>query len=109
MHMRWAKLPKPGDDYSPLFSGNLRKPTLHDDPKHNWLGVPYSAHVNPVFWKLHGLVDHVIELWLSANGFEEIANDCKGRPGCYQWKTQWVGAPMEADMGTAKAHKHTAH
>jgi hypothetical protein len=38
------------------------------DPKelgvaNDWLGTFFSSHVNPIFWKLHGWVDDLIDRW----------------------------------------------
>lgn len=50
-----------------------------------------SGQVNPHFWKLHGLIDNMLEDWLKAHDKNEIAVDCEGRPKCYQWKGTWLG------------------
>jgi hypothetical protein len=109
MHMRWAPAPKTGDDFSPtdkVFTvKTLIAPVKFDNPgTYHWLGNPYSAHVNPVFWKLHGWVDDTIQAWLEANGYQSIASDCKGVRSCYQWKTKWVGGAID-DPDTAPAPK----
>jgi hypothetical protein len=105
--MRWAEIPKPGDDFTPIADdstpASLVTPSEFDDPKYNYLGNPFSAHVNPVFWKLHGWVDHVIVNWLQANNYSEISSHCEGKRSCYQWKSQWVGA-MHSRLGSP--HKH---
>ncbi len=54
MHMRWSGAPH--DDG---FSA---------DPDNDWLFVPWSSHVNKVFWKLHGWIDERIDDWESATG-----------------------------------------
>lgn len=99
MHMRWAKIPKKGDDFSPMDgsfdASSLLAPSAYDDPKYNWLGNPYSAHVNPIFWKLHGWVDDTIKIWLHANHYRTIAADCGERDDCYPWKAKWVGPTMQ--------------
>ncbi len=46
----------------------------------------WSSHVNRHFWKLHGLIDQFIGLWLEANGKGEIAKNCGREKNCYQWK-----------------------
>lgn len=60
----------------------------------NYLKDNYTAAINPVFWKLHGWVDSLIDHWLAANGFREISSNC-GKKDCYQWKGQWLGKPMD--------------
>jgi hypothetical protein len=100
MHMRWAEVPKTGDDFSPMdkkfTSQTLLAPSAYDGPNYHWLGNPYSAHVNPIFWKLHGWVDDTILAWLGANGYSSIAADCGGKAGCYAWKSNWVGGSMHS-------------
>ncbi|WP_328224620.1 hypothetical protein OG272_45755 [Streptomyces sp. NBC_00104] len=62
MHLRWsAQMPeyRPGGDE---FSIDPR----WDDASYNWLADTYSAHVNPIFWKLHGWVDARIDDWMAA-------------------------------------------
>jgi hypothetical protein len=75
------------------FDGQFPTDWKFDDPGYNWLADPYGAAVNPVFWKIHGYVDAVIDRWLSANGFENISKDCTGIEKCYQWKGMWTGMP----------------
>lgn len=54
MHLRWSG-PAPAD-------------TDSLDPSNNWLFVPWSSHVNPAFWKLHGWIDATITEWEKATG-----------------------------------------
>jgi hypothetical protein len=113
--MRWAAIPKKGDDFSPLSQTftdeSILTPSKHDDPKRDWLGNPFSAHVNPTFWKLHGWIDDVVVDWLKANDFTEISENCENRPGCYQWKSTWVGGgdhkkamPLQGTMPHDHSH-----
>lgn len=106
MHMRWAT-PEPPQGFGgrPEISVSSLKKGLKpfDDPRYNWLADPYSAHVNPVFWKLHGLVESVIFHWLEANDKKRIAMDCQGDSSCYTWKGQWMGAPPHSVSDIAKA------
>ncbi|GGW42701.1 hypothetical protein GCM10010503_18970 [Streptomyces lucensis JCM 4490] len=63
MHLRWsAEMPsyRTGGD---AFSVDHQ----WDDAAYNWLADTYSAHVNPIFWKLHGWVDARIDDWMAAN------------------------------------------
>ncbi|MFJ1967181.1 hypothetical protein ACIO93_00755 [Streptomyces sp. NPDC087903] len=63
MHLRWAARMsgyRPGGD---AFSVASR----WDDADYDWLADTYSAHVNPIFWKLHGWVDARIDDWMAAN------------------------------------------
>lgn len=113
MHMRWADDQKGNIDTNFPFN----KKFLTDDKfpprwkadaeSNDYLGNPYSAHVNPHFWKLHGLVDDMIDHWAKANGYKELSVDCgkgeKKRKGCYQWSGTWDGGKFETTeaRGTA--------
>lgn len=65
----------------------------------NHLIPEYSSQTNPYFWKLHGLVDGLVQSWLEAQIDEtgqakyiEISMNCDGRPKCYSWdKAVWLG------------------
>jgi hypothetical protein len=98
MHMRWADAPKKGDDFAPTDQSFTVKTLLddspYDGPEFHWLGNPYSAHLNPVFWKLHGWVDDTVRAWVEANGYESISEKCDATPKCYQWKAKWIGGSM---------------
>ncbi|MGP3965306.1 hypothetical protein ACTWPT_56100 [Nonomuraea sp. 3N208] len=64
LHLRWAaELPR----YRPGGSAFDVHPRW-DVPSYDWLADPYSSHVNPIFWKLHGWVDARIDDWMRANG-----------------------------------------
>jgi hypothetical protein len=66
MHMRWAAESEIRPDVDPTASNSISE--QWDRPSYNWLGDPYSSHVNSVFWKIHGWVDARIDDWMSANG-----------------------------------------
>lgn len=90
LHMRWAGSPGAMADFPPFdpLAVHLEIPAHFDAPDVDWLGHPYSSHVNPVFWKLHGWVDLVIERWRVANGLHHV-----------EWTDTWVGG----------LHTHTPH
>jgi len=99
LHMRYATT-KPPKGFeaaeeaggAPLpFDGKFPADWPYDDPAYNWLADPYSAALNPTFWKIHGYVDALIDKWLAAHGFDKIAEDCAGAARCYQWKGTWSG------------------
>jgi hypothetical protein len=94
MHMRWAKEPPPHDG-APLPLDNVFPPGWPFDAESNdYLGDPYSAHVNPIFWKLHIFIDRFPEIWAEANG-KRIAETCPPNDeSCFAWKGTWVGVPM---------------
>ncbi|MBX3016336.1 MAG: hypothetical protein KF767_00500 [Bdellovibrionaceae bacterium] len=112
LHMRWAATPRQGDDFpqnlaqvlTPNFLG-----TQFASPEFNYLGNSYSAHVNPVFWKLHGWVDQVVAAWLRANGFTRISFNCPvGDRYCYPWQSRWNGVSSEPRGGSGHDH-HAGH
>src|SRR5262249_37435616 len=74
------------------YDGKFPADWPYDKPGYDWLADPYGAAVNPIFWKIHGYVDHMIDLWLAANGFQSIKEDCGKTPACYQWKGKVTGA-----------------
>ena len=49
----------------------------------NWLGSPFSSHVNSYFWKLHGWVDDCVGAW------ETVTGDTADLSGA------WVPPPMD--------------
>lgn len=53
-HMHWSASP-------PANPNSL-------DTSNDWLGSPFSSHVNRHFWKLHGWIDDRIRAWEDANG-----------------------------------------
>jgi hypothetical protein len=53
MHNRWSAAPTV-DVWAP-------------EPENDYLGAPYSSHVNKHFWKLHGWIDERIANWEAAN------------------------------------------
>jgi len=97
MHMRFstsydqnkfgggARLPFSIAEWKSLRSGDFP----WDDPEYNNLGDPYSSHVNPIFWKLHGLVDGFIDKWLAANA--KLNNG----PKEIKWTGKWAGVAMK--------------
>ena len=53
MHLRWSAEP----------TTDLQS----EDVSNDWLGAPFSSHVNKHFWKLHGWIDDRIKDWEHAN------------------------------------------
>lgn len=66
-------------------------PSDFDASNYRSLTDTYSSAAQPIFWKLHGFVDGLLELWLKANGYDEIAEVCANRSRCLVWKETWVG------------------
>ena len=67
MHLRWSAEPK-----LPLDSV---------DPRNDWLGAPFSSHVNKHFWKLHGWIDARIDDWARANNAVADLSSAWAGPG----------------------------
>ena len=69
LHMRWASVPRDPSNGAPVpMARDL------DDFSARWyaaendfLGDPFSSHVNPVFWYFHGWIDDRIEDWFRAH------------------------------------------
>jgi hypothetical protein len=84
------------------FNGKFPNTWSYDSPGYDWLADPYGAAVNPTFWKIHGYVDHMIDLWLDAHGYQAIAENCEGHARCYEWKGTWLGSvPAENSLPRA--------
>lgn len=112
MHMRWADVdpgvmqnfPNPNPlDLNPVIDEQFN--TISSD----YLGHPYSSHVNSAFWILHGWIGAYIEKWLKAKGLTEV-----------QWSDTWEGlrpAPPNMVLATNKnlgerllaIHDHAHH
>ncbi len=69
LHMRWASVPRDPSNGAPV-------PFARDPsdfaarwyaPENDFLGDPFSSHVNPVFWHFHGWIDDRIEDWFRAH------------------------------------------
>ncbi len=84
MHARWSEAPKyvRSFELSQVLDGVQAYEPAAEDLENDYLGDPYSSHVNPIFWYLHGWIDNLIDLWAEANGIEEI-----------QWIGTWMGGP----------------
>ncbi len=99
LHMRYATTNPPAGFPGAVDAGGAPVPYdgkfpadwPYDKPAYDWLADPYGAAVNPIFWKIHGYVDHLVDLWLAANNFTSISDACGKTPACYQWKGKWTG------------------
>ncbi|MFJ4153189.1 PvdJ/PvdD/PvdP-like protein [Pseudomonas sp. NPDC089752] len=69
LHMRWASVPR--DPSSGLPVPMARNPedfaARWFEAQNDFLGDPFSSHVNPVFWHFHGWIDDRIEDWFRAH------------------------------------------
>ncbi|MDF3201285.1 PvdJ/PvdD/PvdP-like protein [Pseudomonas sp. 1912-s] len=69
LHMRWASVPRDPSNGAPVpFARDpadfaARWYTAQND----FLGDPFSSHVNPVFWHFHGWIDDRVEDWFRAH------------------------------------------
>jgi hypothetical protein len=78
MHMHWSPAP-------PANPNSL-------DESNDWLGSPFSSHVNRHFWKLHGWIDDRIYGWEDARGEEaDLSQGWDGPPDSL------TGEPHSAD------------
>ncbi len=93
MHTRWAAANwevRPVSD-DPIANASNRTNWQWDRRSYDHLADPYSAHVNPIFWHLHGWVDQKIDDWLKAKGLV-LKADCGQKPNCISWRSDvWVG------------------
>ena len=69
LHMRWASVPRdPSNGHPVPFA---RDPSDFSArwfaPENDFLGDPFSSHVNPVFWHFHGWIDDRLEDWFRAH------------------------------------------
>ena len=128
LHMRWASVPRDPSNGQPVpMARDL------DDfaarwfaPENDFLGDPFSSHVNPVFWHFHGWIDDRIEDWfraherfhpgqvtrLEVNGVKwfapgrwvEVADPWLGPDthGCSSTPGLRLGKSMEMDVETMK-------
>ncbi|NER61495.1 PvdJ/PvdD/PvdP-like protein, partial [Pseudomonas sp. MAFF212428] len=69
LHMRWASVPRDPSNGAPVPMAR----DLDDfsarwyGPDNDFLGDPFSSHVNPVFWLFHGWIDDRIDDWFRAH------------------------------------------
>ncbi|WP_433886571.1 pyoverdine maturation tyrosinase PvdP [Pseudomonas vranovensis] len=69
LHMCWASVPRDPVNGAPVpfardpadFAGRWY------EAENDFLGDPFSSHVNPVFWGFHGWIDDRIEDWYRAH------------------------------------------
>ncbi|MDH0894625.1 MULTISPECIES: PvdJ/PvdD/PvdP-like protein [unclassified Pseudomonas] len=69
LHMRWASIPRdPNSGFPALYgrdSADFAERWFR--PGNDYLGDPFSSHVDPVFWSFHGWIDDRIEDWFLAH------------------------------------------
>ncbi len=69
LHMRWASVPRdPSNDAPVPFARHpMDFAPRWFGAENDFLGDPFSSHVNPVFWGFHGWIDDRIEDWYRAH------------------------------------------
>lgn len=69
LHMRWASVPRDPSNGQPVpFARDTADFSARWFAAENdFLGDPFSSHVNPVFWHFHGWIDDRLEDWFRAH------------------------------------------
>ncbi|MFK3974305.1 PvdJ/PvdD/PvdP-like protein [Pseudomonas sp. NPDC087358] len=70
LHMRWASVPRDPSNGAavPMARDPADFAARWFSPENDFLGDPFSSHVNPVFWHFHGWIDDRLEDWFLAHG-----------------------------------------
>lgn len=94
MHIRWSSPPQDPDtnDLLPFGRPDYDFSERWNNPRYDWLGEFYSAHVNPVFWRLHGWIDDRIDDWFTAHEWKHPGEVKRIEKGGVQWfeAGRWV-------------------
>ena len=99
LHTRWSAPlsgARPVQDDPVTRNSVTRANWVWDDESYDHLSDTYAAHVNPIFWRIHGWVDDRINEWLKAKNLDVVSLDCSKETGrrCIQWRRDvWVGPP----------------
>ena len=104
LHMRWATVTRDPSNGMPVVGD--REPSDYAArwfrDENDYLGDPFSSHVNPVFWRFHGWIDDRIEDWFRAHERahpgEVQRREVNGVPGSrrgagWKWPTPGSGPP----------------
>ncbi|NVZ26524.1 PvdJ/PvdD/PvdP-like protein [Pseudomonas gingeri] len=69
LHMRWASVARDPSNSAPVPMARefMDFAPRWYEPENDFLGDPFSSHVNPVFWLFHGWIDDRIEDWFRAH------------------------------------------
>ncbi len=99
MHLRWTADSSPfGVRRTDPISQMNNEFWVYNRPEYTLLSDSYSSHVNPIFYKLHVLVDDILYLWLKSNNYKKIEEDCRGENDCYQWVNNPFIGPFPSDL-----------
>lgn len=108
MHLRWSTMPWNPDQQKP--QPNLRPEAdidrKWDDTRYDTLIDEYSAHVSPLFWRLHKWVDNRVRDWAEAHGDTVKAYTTDRGIGWYR-PGPWVGVP-EDELWVGSFHHDVA-
>lgn len=103
LHTRWAEslaFARPWQDNPVTMDSQLTGNWSWDRPSYDHLTDSYSAHVNPIFWRIHGWVDDRINVWLKAHEYQIASRDCSNyvpRAKCFQWRPDVWDGPGHAN------------
>lgn len=69
LHIRWAAVTRDPSNGMPLFwdRNNRDFSSRWFLPENDYLGDPFSSHVNPVFWMFHSWINDRVEDWFRAH------------------------------------------
>ncbi len=69
LHMRWASVARDPSNGAPVPMAREFTDFAPRwfTPQNDFLGDPFSSHVNPVFWMFHGWIDDRLEDWFRAH------------------------------------------
>lgn len=69
LHMRWAGVARDPSNGMPVAGARLSSDFAGRwyEADNDFLGDPFSSHVNPVFWQFHGWIDDRLEDWFRAH------------------------------------------
>ncbi|MCU9950960.1 PvdJ/PvdD/PvdP-like protein [Pseudomonas sp. PDM13] len=69
LHMRWATVTRDPSNGMPVVGDRDQADYAARwfRAENDYLGDPFSSHVNPVFWRFHGWIDDRIEDWYRAH------------------------------------------
>ncbi|MDE3735130.1 PvdJ/PvdD/PvdP-like protein [Pseudomonas resinovorans] len=128
LHMRWAAVTRDPSNGMPVI---FDRDPVDFSPRwfraeNDYLGDPFSSHVNPVFWSFHGWIDDRLEDWFRAHERahpgEVVRHEVNGVPwfapgkwvevdepwlgptshGCGQWLHDAEMTTVETDIETMK-------